>query len=204
MTETETVKNKGLSADTRGILKIIIVLALTALTAGLLLGAVHSFTEVDENAVILSKLTEVFPGRTFTEEPGLVFNDTAVKDGSVEKTFKSADGAYVYLAAGKGYGGNISLFILVEENKIGKIEVYKASETPGLGDKVLKKGTFAAKFVGIDISEITKFTLSGGENAAEGRVAGIAGSTYTSNGVLRAVNAVVYCHNKIIGTEAAQ
>ncbi|MDR3216570.1 MAG: FMN-binding protein [Clostridiaceae bacterium] len=197
-------KRRTLSADTRGILKIIIVLATIAAVAGLVLGVVHAFTEVDENAAILSKLTDTFPGETFTENTALVFNDASVKDGSVKKVFKSESGAYAYLAAGKGYGGDVQLFILVEHNIITKIAVYKASETPGLGDKVLKQGTMAAQFIGVDISELTAFKLSGGGNPANGEVTGVTGSTFTSNGVVRAVNAAVYCHNKIINREAGQ
>lgn len=179
------------------ILKTILVLVAIALVAGLLLGGVNSFTQVDENEMMYKKLAEIDSSSEFVADDTFI---QAADSGTILKayTVKDKKGAIMYLASGKGYGGAVKLFVMVENNVIKSVTYYEASETPGLGDKVLKKGEIFKQFEGVDISAIEKFTISKSAPSKPGDVQAVSGSTVTSNGVGSALNAVVECHKKNI------
>lgn len=71
---------------------------------------------------------------------------------------------------GKGFGGDVTVTVTKEGDKITKVEAVGAKETAGIGDKAINE--LPAKIVE--------------KNSAEVEV--IAGATYTSNGVIYAVN----------------
>lgn len=179
------------------ILRSILVLSVIAIVAGALLGYVNHVTQIDENEVINAELKELVTADSFTECSDKIIETS---QGEVERVFTpdGVNGTYVYLASGKGYGGDVKLFVVVKDNVVDSISVYEAEETAGLGDTLLKKGEYFKQFVGTDLTDVTVFTANKNASAA-GEIVSKTGSTRTSNAVIYALSAVAECHNSIVG-----
>lgn len=117
--------------------------------------------------------------------------NTGLNDGILG--FYKADGEnyYILLAQGRGYGGNLELYVSISDNKIVDIKVGTNSDTPGIKDKAFSQEYLSQYYVDIYGAA---FEFGNDIDAA-------AGATYTSNGVLQAVRAAVnqykmYIENK--------
>jgi electron transport complex protein RnfG len=87
---------------------------------------------------------------------------------------------YAFLATGKGYGGDISILIGLEnETTVKAISIISQSETPGLGDRITGS-SFLNQFDGVSIDSV-KLKRNGGQIDA------ITGSTISSSAVVNAV-----------------
>lgn len=155
------------------ILRPTLVLGLITLVVSALLVLTYNITGVgvagpaisDE---MLAMAAEVLPGGEGFEDAG-VGSSAAVP--AVIKT--SNDTGYVINAIGKGYGGDMSVLVgLDNDGKITGVKVFEMSETPGIGTKVTEDEAFLASFIGKDSVD--------GSDA-------VAGATFSSKGLNEAI-----------------
>jgi electron transport complex protein RnfG len=100
----------------------------------------------------------------------------AKKDG---KTFEVA-----YSAAAKGYHGPIEVMVGVDpEGTLTGISIMTHTETPGLGARIVEP-EFTEQFAGLDL-ETTKLSAEGG------KVDAVSGATFSTLGVITAVDAAL-------------
>jgi electron transport complex protein RnfG len=184
-------------------LKTVLVLSIIAVIAGALLGLVNSFTQVDEEEQLKSKLSLVYDNSselTALElnnnpsiNPGTDLEISAA--GYVDRVFTAPDGTYVMLVVSKGgYKGEIKMLFAIKEQVITKMAVYSHSETPGLGS-VGFEDEYLANYIGKNISEIDKFTVTKGIPSNESEIKTVTGATYTSNAIVTSVNVAAYWYN---------
>ena len=130
--------------------------------------------EEQKEQQIQSMLKEMFPSMseyTFEDDIYTIFSD-------------GAGIGYVFLAVGKGYGGDIDILIgLEDETTIKGITIISQSETPGLGSRIAES-SFADRFVGLDIGDVA-LKQDGGQIDA------ITGATISSGAVVDAVRTTV-------------
>ncbi len=152
----------------------IIFITIVALISVALVTATDSITrdkiEEQEEQQIQSMLEEMFPSMseyTFEDDIYAIYSDgTGI--------------GYVFLAVGKGYGGDIKILIgLEDETTIKGITIISQSETPGLGSRIAES-SFASKFAGLNIGDVA-LKQDGGE------IDGITGATISSGAVVDAV-----------------
>lgn len=106
--------------------------------------------------------------------------NTGYKNGSVT--------GYVYVVKTAGYGGDITVMIGIDQSgAVSGVIMGENNETPGLGKNAAKPG-FADQFIGAREPKL-KIVKSGG--MAENEIDSVSGATYTSNAMIRAVNAVL-------------
>lgn len=126
--------------------------------------------EYQEEQQIQSMLGEMFPNMsnyTFEDDIYTVYADGA-KVG------------YAFLALGKGYGGDISILVGLENETIIKgISIISQKETPGLGVRI-SENSFMDKFVGLSIDDIAL-------RREGGQIDAITGATISSGAVVDAV-----------------
>jgi electron transport complex protein RnfG len=209
----------------KDLIKVVIILSVIAIIAGVLLGGVYVLTKVNADDQLNKKVKELFPEYEIIEKLTLQSDfDSKIPQeistkGSIKNVFKTNDNTYIFHTSGKGgYGGEIELLIAIKDNKINKILVYSASETPGVGSRVLE-GKYINQFINVDITAFEGFKLSkaaagdiknyfdgatSSDNtevtgSADRNVVAVSGATRTSNAVLNAVNCAVYAYISIIG-----
>ena len=101
---------------------------------------------------------------------------------------------YCVEAVGKGFGGDIQLMVGYTTNqKIIAVEVIGHSETPGVGDKVVKNKDYLANYEGKD-----------GELAIDTDVDKVAGASVSSRGVMAGVNAATKALQAFLAEGGAQ
>ncbi|MBM6859315.1 FMN-binding protein [Clostridium saudiense] len=155
------------------ILRPTLVLGLITLVVSALLVLTYNITGVgvagpaisDE---MLAMAAEVLPGGEGFEDAGVGSSATVP---AVIKT--SNDAGYVINAIGKGYGGDMSVLVgLDNDGKITGVKVYEMAETPGIGTKVTDDAAFLSTFIGKDSVD--------GSDA-------VAGATFSSKGLNEAI-----------------
>jgi electron transport complex protein RnfG len=152
----------------------IILLTIVVAICVTLLNYVDSLTRekisAQEDEAIKSLLTEMFPGMSRYEFKNEIY--TIYSDG--DKL------GYAFLAVGKGYGGDISILVGLEnETTVKGIEIISQTETPGLGTRITEP-SFTDQFVAININDIA-LSRNGG------KIDAITGSTISSSAVVDAV-----------------
>lgn len=155
------------------ILRPTLVLGLITLVVSGLLVLTYNITGVgvagpaisDE---MLAMAAEVLPGGDGFEDAGVGSSATVP---AVIKT--SNDTGYVINAIGKGYGGDMSVLVgLDNDGKITGVKVYEMAETPGIGTKVTDDEAFLATFIG-------KTSVDGSD--------AVSGATFSSKGLNEAI-----------------
>ena len=87
---------------------------------------------------------------------------------------------YAFLAVGKGYGGDISILVgLEDETTVKGITIISHSETPGLGSRIAES-SFTDRFAGLNIADVAL-------RQEGGQIDAITGSTISSRAVIDAV-----------------
>ncbi len=99
--------------------------------------------------------------------------------------------AVVIEGFGSGYKDRIGVMvsILLPEEKIGSIAITTHSETPGVGTRAIESKEFMSQFKSKPIT--VNFTPTGGVIKA------VSGATYTSNGIMLAVQNAVNIYKKV-------
>lgn len=182
--------------------KCTIVLTVIALVAGLLLGIVNWVTYVDPDSVIIEKCSAYFNADEVVKNEEIASYDYD-SNNYVESCFVAIKdnqtiGYCYYTVGGGAKDGSIELLVYVDkDNKIVEIECYEQGETAGYFDRVEKANK--SKYVGLDISALTKFELvKNGGALTDGQVDVVSSATYTSTGYHNAVASCVYAHRTYI------
>ncbi|CUN72977.1 FMN-binding protein [Clostridium disporicum] len=155
------------------ILRPTLVLGLITLVVSAVLVLTYNLTGVgvagpaisDE---MLAMAVDVLPG-------GEGFDDAGVGSSATVPAVigTSNDAGYVINAIGKGYGGDMSVLVgLDNDGKITGVKVYEMSETPGIGTKVTEDADFLATFIG-------KTSVDGSD--------AVSGATFSSKGLNEAI-----------------
>lgn len=169
----------------------IILFAITAVAA-LILAYVNSVTlpiiSEQETLKMQDAMTEVLPDADEFEEIPIELT----QESDLTKIFK-ADAGYVVFAAPKGYGGEITMAIGIDnEFKITGLSIISQSETAGLGAKCTEKA-WQDQFIG----KTENITVAKG-GAKDNQIDAISSATITSKAVTRAVNEAITAA-KILG-----
>ncbi|MCR4965021.1 MAG: RnfABCDGE type electron transport complex subunit G [Bacteroidales bacterium] len=182
------------------LLRLVLVLTLIALVAGLALTGVYALTkEPIEQAQLQKKqraLTLVIPDFK-GEMIDTVMKDDAGTELPVHIALNENGGIYgvaVETYTKKAFSGRFDLMVGFNSNgTITNTEVIKSSETPGLGDKINKdKSNFAEQFNHKNPSEFKlSVTKDGGD------VDAITAATISSRAYCDAVNRAVAIYNAV-------
>ncbi len=134
------------------------------------------------------------------------------EDANIRSIHKS-DAGYVIETATQGYVDEIVMFIGVDnDGTVIGLVVFDAHETPGIGNQILTKHEFLARFLNksgtftIGTSEADVFSGATGETSTAGdeiAIDGISGATVSSKAVARCVSsAVAYVTGADVGSSA--
>ena len=159
----------------------IILFAITAVAAAIL-AAVNSVTApvIAENNRKAQELAmkEVLPDASVFEKTEYAFNEKS----SVTEVYVT-DTGYAVKAAPKGYGGEISMIVGVDNDlKVTGVEIISQSETAGLGAKCTDSA-FKAQFKGKTENIVVSKNAS-----KENEIDAISSATITSKAVTKGVN----------------
>jgi len=198
--------------------KIIVVLTVIALVAGLIIGVMNMVTYVSDEVQTQRSLEKVYPEAAIVETIEIAGYEN-LTDTEIKAAFKASDGAYIILShSKKAYNSNgIDLYIVIKDGEIFRIDGSGNSETPGLGSKALTQNYLKTYYVGKTAEDFTDedvsiadedfivswdlendFTTSSGTS---GGVAAVSGATKSSKGVYAAVTAALRFYEKIKGGE---
>ena len=126
--------------------------------------------EEQKELQIKTMLSEMFPEMSeyaFEDEIYTIYSDGAVA-------------GYAFLAAGRGYGGNIDILVgLEDEETVKGVKIIAQSETPGLGSRISEL-SFTAGFAGVNVNDVI-LKKDGGQ------VDALTGATISSRAVVEAV-----------------
>jgi len=171
----------------RDIIRMVVVLTLICAASGLTLSVIYRVTEapIDYQTIKFVKepaVKKVLTGYDNdpildrkkivigTDERGMPIELTIFPAKRQGETF-----AVAIEGRGKGFHGTIGVMVGVsKEGKITDIGITSHSETPGIGSKVTE-ATYTTQFQGLPAT-------------GEPKVNGISGATYSSKGVMSAVN----------------
>jgi len=180
----------------RDLIKMVVVLLVICTTSGVVLSYVNEATIAPREYQYIK----------FVQEPSIKavlsgYNNDPVKDrmqlnlgedqegNPVEKVVFPAkkDGKtfeVAYSAAAKGYHGPIEVMVGVDpEGTLTGISIMTHTETPGLGARIVEP-KFTDQFAGLDL-ETTKLSAEGG------KVDAVSGATFSTLGVITAVDAAL-------------
>jgi len=165
------------------------VLVAITLTAAFFLGAVHEITKEPIHmqqanartkalAILLPEAAEFIPVTDITAVPGVEFLYTGYRDGEIK--------GYILSSETNGYGGTVGLLAAIDINgAVRGINIYKSSETPGLGENI-RAQSFTAQFAGAN----ARLTVVKNEPKIN-EIHAITGATVSTSAVVTAVNAVI-------------
>ena len=171
----------------RDIIRMVVVLTLICAASGLTLSLIYRVTEapIDYQTIKFVKepaVKKVLTG--YDNDPILdrkkIVIGTDERGAPIELTIFPAKRqgetfAVAIEGRGKGFHGTIGVMVGVsKEGSLTDIGITSHSETPGIGSKVTEP-TFTTQFQGLPIT-------------GELKVDGISGATYSSKGVMSAVN----------------
>lgn len=173
-------------------LRIIVVLVITCVVAGLALAGVQAKTapiiEQQEIQTLKDGLSKVMDGAaSFDSVPAeqMAGAGAAVKNAWQAKDAAGKTVGYVIEAAPSGYGGPIRMLVgVTPENSIKRFFILEAlNETPGLGARTTEPA-FAEQFTGLK----PNIGLAKGRPASGNEIQAVTGATISSRAVLDGVN----------------
>jgi electron transport complex protein RnfG len=160
----------------------IIFLTLVALISVSLLVGIDSITadkiKRQEAQKVQDMLSEMFPDMDPLTQEELADPPNGIY------TIQSDEATigYAFLATGKGYGGDISILVgLEDETTIKGVTIITQNETPGLGTRI-EDSDFTDMFTGMAIDDVGLTSDGGGVDA-------LTGATISSRAVVDAVKA---------------
>ena len=149
---------------------ITIVVFLSVATVTGTYGITRERIEYQTEQEIQQMLEDMFPDMSSYDLADSLY--TIYSDGAVA--------GYAFLAAGRGYSGDIDILVgLEDEVTIKGVTIISQSETPGLGNRITEN-FFTSVFAGINIDDIA-LKQDGGQIDA------ITGATISSQAVVEAV-----------------
>ncbi len=180
-------------------IKPVIVLSLITAIVSALLIVTYNLTYVDTSGIITDELREKCVYLMGEGEYSIVTDWEAEgyaveKPDNVEKLIKKSDGSLAFQIVASGYNKN-GLDMLVAMNNDGTVKgaaIVSITETPGLGTKVDSE-EFLDKFSGkSEPVSIVKSTP-----ASEYEVEAVTGATYSSKGVVSAINIAIETYKEM-------
>ena len=174
----------------RDIIRMIVVLTLIGAASGLTLSAIYGLTKAPIEYQTIKFVKEPAVKKVLTgydNDP--ILDRTTITVGADERgkpielvVFPAKKDGETFAVAieghGRGYHGTIGVMVGVSKHgEITDIGITSHSETPGIGSRVTED-TFTGRFQGRPIT-------------GEIQVDGISGATYSSKGVMSAVNEAV-------------
>ena len=171
----------------RTIIRMMVVLTLIGAASGLCLAAIHQVTAERIEYQLIKFVKEPAVKKVLTgydNDP--ILDRTKITVGTDERgnpielvVFPAKKGGETFAVAiegrGKGYHGTIGVMVGVsKDGEITDIGITSHSETPGIGSRVTEEA-FTTRFKGRPVT-------------GDIQVDGISGATYSSKGVMSAVN----------------
>lgn len=171
----------------RDIIRMVVVLTLIGAASGLTLSVIQGLTKAPIEYQTIKFVKEPAVKKVLTgydNDP--ILDRTTITVGTDERgtpielvVFPAKKGGETFAVAiegqGKGYHGTIGVMVGVsKEGSLTDIGITSHSETPGIGSKVTET-TYTTQFQGLPAT-------------GELKVDGISGATYSSKGVMSAVN----------------
>jgi len=187
--------------------KSILVLTIIALLSGLFIGLAHSLISNESLMPGIEALNALCPDAAdYKPVPDITSYDAT---GSVKGVYiplgsdgKALSDSFIFWTSGNGgYGGEVSMLILVTDERIIDIAVYEHKETPGKGTPAFED-SYISQFLGSDIYEFFAFPIGKGSwlkdvpaGVSDGnKIDAITGATRSSRAVLNNINAAVRCY----------
>lgn len=175
-------------------LRPVVVLVVTCVVAGALLGFVHAQTAPVAEANAERKAQETYaalvPGATsFEDVEGS--EDIMSKAEGTTAVLSAVDTSgelvgYIVVAQAKGYGGQVPLAVAFDtEGKVTNITAMSNDETPGLGTRIANS-SYIGQYVGRSAQEVS-----------EGEIDLISGATISSRAALTAFNTAVEAYQEV-------
>ena len=165
-------------------LRCVTVLSCIALVSGLLLGLVSQITAItpeEQMQRAVAKVNALREGDYAEAETSVPMTG---ERGEIQSFFVDRNsGGRVYAAViigYRGYGGDISFTVIIEEGAVSQIAVGSNSETPGVSDAALKNEQFLNSFLR-PLSELDEL-LNGPTDGIDSAT----GATYSSRGTKNA------------------
>ena len=189
----------------REFLRMVIVLVVICGCSGLVLSYTNYATEEQRENQLLKyvqgpSITSVLNQYDYDNDP---IQDRAALDmgkdaegNPVEKNIYLAKKAgkviaVAYSSSGSGYGGEIDVMVGISmDGKLAGISVMTHSETPGLGARITE-AAFSEQFRGLELDAGVQLSGDGGT------IDGISGASFSSKGVITAVNGAVEIFPKV-------
>jgi len=178
------------------ILKLGIILFVITAIAVALLSYVNEITKepiARQKEIATQKaLNNVLPGDGEFE---LLDSDLSNED-IIGKIYKS-DNGYVFIVYPKGYGGEIELFVGIDNNsKVSGIEITSHTETPGLGANATNQ-EFKDQYKDKSAENIIE-VKKGATTKDEPEISALTGATITSRAITKGVNSATGYYSKIL------
>lgn len=196
--------------------KVVLVLVLIATIAGVILGIVKPLTDIDQEKVFKTNLKlitdQTFPNEEYEyrklnedkpfEKPdqdslNQVISVVKITPVNSETKIKNA---YLFEVKGKqAYKATITMYVLINDNKIVNIAVKESSETPGLGSKVLTDKYYNSSYIGRDVFTITdEFKIVKNKATKNNEIVAQNGATKTSTGLKNSINGAVRVYKTLV------
>lgn len=170
--------------------KAIAVLVCICLVCGALLALCNDLLYVSDDVKTSRKMQKVYPGFSLAEEPAVDAAGATTPYGTVQKIYKSTDGAYVFQSTSNGVGfsgGNVTLLVAVSGGTEPAIAGWTILDNAGQSFIANIKPNYEKKWhIGSSITEVQP-TVAPNTNAGKG-----SGATYTENAIANAINAACY------------
>jgi len=164
------------------IYKVAIILFIITAVAAAILAAVNSVTApvIADND---RKAQEIAMKQVLPDATGFEKKEYEINENSTVTEIYSSDAGYAIKVAPKGYGGEISMIVGIDNDLlVTGVEIISQSETAGLGAKCTNS-EFKAQFIGK--TENISVTKNG---AKDNEIDAITSATITSKAVTKGVN----------------
>ena len=140
--------------------------------------AQHENAQVKALAVLLPEASDFVPAGDIIQAPGAELLYTGYGGGELK--------GYIISTEANGYGGKIGVLTAIDAGgAVRGIDIYKSSETPGLGDHIRDK-SFTARFAGA-AAHLTVVKNDPKTN----EIQAVTGATVSTSAVVSAVNAAI-------------
>lgn len=171
----------------------VMVLSVIAVISGILLALVFQFTKITQeelNRRISAKLNTIYLAQNGYEQIEVEQNS------NITGFYKAVGEDYsIIIAKGQGYNGSLEMYVSFIGQNIVKLTPGRNSDTPGMKEKALTEEYLSQYYVDI-YNNVFEFSSEGFDVAS--------GATYTSNGVLGAVNNAVTLYKMDLENKTAE
>jgi len=183
----------------REMIKMIVVLSVICLAAGLLLGTVKQVTlnRIEEQVLIcvqgpaLKNVLKNFDNNPITERKKFKVDQTDTQVIVFPAISKGCLTGVAIEGFGKGYGGDIGVMVGfdLKKDELTGINITTMKETPGVGTSI-SKDDFTEQFFGHPVSNLAL-------KSQKGDIDAVSGATFSSKGAVAAVQKSVNIYTTI-------